>query len=59
VIDTFAASYLAVNIIAAGGACAAAVARISAKYASLMSTYIFLPTAVETLGTINSEALDF
>ena len=59
VVDTFAASYLAVNSIASGGACAAAVARKSAKYASLTSTYIFLPIAVETLGTINSEALDF
>lgn len=59
VVDTFAASYLAVNSIAAGGACAAAVARKSAKYACLASTYYFVPIAVETLGTINSEALEF
>ena len=59
VVDTFAASYLAVNSTAAGGAFAAAVARKSAKYASLASSYSFMPIAVETLGTINSEAVDF
>jgi hypothetical protein len=58
-VDTFAASYLAVNSTAAGGACAAAVACKSAKHASLASTNIFFLIAFETLGTINSEALDF
>jgi hypothetical protein len=59
VVDTFAESYPAVNSNAAGGACVAAVARQLAKYASLTSTYIFLPIAVKTLCTINSEAVDF
>jgi hypothetical protein len=64
VLDTFAASYLAVNSISAGGVCAAAIARKSAKYASLtygkkVCLYIYLLIAVETLDTINSEALNF
>jgi hypothetical protein len=48
VVDTFAASYLAANSIAAGAASATAVARKSVKYASLASTYIFIPIALET-----------
>ena len=59
VVDTFAASYLAANSFAAGGASAAAVARKSSKYAGLASSYIFMPIALETLGTINPEAIDF
>jgi hypothetical protein len=59
VVDTFAASYLAANSFAAGGAAAAAVVRKSAKYATLATTHIFMPIALETLGTMNTEALDF
>jgi hypothetical protein len=59
VVDTFAASYLAANSFAAGGAAAAAVVRKSAKYATLATSHIFMPIALETLGTVNTEALDF
>jgi hypothetical protein len=48
VVDAFAASYLAVNSTAAGGA-----------VPQLLPTYIFLPIAVETLGITKSVALDF
>jgi hypothetical protein len=59
VVDILVTSCLAVNSIAADGACALTVVRKLAKYVSVMSTYICLPIAVETLGTISSEGLDF
>jgi hypothetical protein len=59
VVDTFAASYLAANSFAVGGTAAAAVVHKSAKYATLATTHIFMPIALETLGTMNTEALDF
>ena len=31
----------------------------TAKYALLMQTYVFVPIAVETMGTINSDGLEF
>lgn len=58
-VDTFAASYLAANSIAAGATSATAVARKSVKYAWLGSTYIFISIALETLGAMNNEALKF
>jgi hypothetical protein len=59
VVDTFAASCLAARSIADGAASAAAVARLSVKYASLTSTFNFNPIALETPGAMNYEALEF
>jgi hypothetical protein len=50
----------AANLIAAGAAAAAASVRKSVKYASFASiTYIFIPSAWETLDTTKIEALEF
>src|SRR5664279_2184793 len=59
VTDTLAESYLKTTSATAGGAAEAAADRKEQKYMSLMSTYHFVPLAVETLGPINSKGLQF
>jgi hypothetical protein len=60
IVDTLAASYLVANISAASdGACQAALTRKTAIYATIATTHILTPIAVETLGPLNSEVGDF
>jgi hypothetical protein len=59
IVDTFAASYLDATSTAAESACEAAATRKTAKYASIATSHIFTPVAVETLGPLAHEAVDF
>ena len=43
----------------AGAAAETAADKKTAKYALLMQTYVFVPIAVETMGAINSDRLEF
>lgn len=59
VADTVAPTHLPTTALAAGAAAESAAARKISKYQTLSFTHIFLPLAFETLGPINSDALDF
>ena len=59
VADTLAASYCAISTTAAGAVAEAAASRKTAKYASIASTHIFVPIAVETMGPVCAEAESF
>jgi hypothetical protein len=58
IVDILAASYLAANISATGD-CQAAITRKTAKYATIVTTHIFIPITVEINGPLNSEAVVF
>ena len=57
--DTMAQSYLHSTSRTAGAAAETAADKKTAKYALLMQTYVFVPIAVETMGAINSDGLQF
>jgi len=59
VTDTLAQSYLPVTSVSPGGAAEAAADRKVAKYTQLAATYTFVPIAMETMGPINSDGLQF
>ena len=50
--DTFAASYRAQAILEAGKVVESAEDRKAAKYNSLLTSHIFTPAAIETLGAV-------
>ena len=52
-------SYLHNTSRTAGAAAETAADKKTAKYALLVQTYVFVPIAVETLGAINSDRLEF
>ena len=52
-------SYLHNTSRTAGAAVEAAADKKTAKYAPLVQTYVFVPIAVETMGAINSDGLEF
>ena len=58
VTSTTADSYVEQSAREAGAASELAATRKTAKYADLSQQYIFCPIAVETLGPVNSEAVD-
>ena len=59
VADTLAASYSAINSSSAGAAAEAAATRKRSKYATIVSNYLFVPIAVETLGPVCEDAERF
>ena len=59
VATTLADSYVNASANSAGGAAEMAASRKSAKYADLSASYIFQPIALETLGPMNSSAMEF
>ena len=52
-------SYVSVTATRVGGAADSVAERKSLKYASITNTHIFVPVAIETLGTICSRGLSF
>ena len=56
--DTLAASHLQSTRHSTGAAAAHAASLKSAKYSALLSTYIFVPVAIETLGAWNPEGIN-
>jgi len=52
-------SYLHNTSRTAGATAEAAADKKTAKYAPLLHTYVFVPIAVETMGAINSDGLEF
>ena len=58
-VDTVAASYIPETATEAGRAAELAATRKHAKYADLQRRYTFVPVALETLGPLNREGLDF
>ena len=59
VVDTLAMSYLSISSTNVGNAAKAAAERKTAKYSALSSSHIFIPVAVETLGSINEAGDSF
>ena len=59
VVDTLAPSYLPASAIRAGAAACLAEDRKNLKYKAFLNTHVFVPIALETLGPINNEGLDF
>jgi len=59
VADTLAPSYSSTSSSTTGAVAEAAATRKSAKYATIMSTHLFVPFAVETMGPIGNEATEF
>src|SRR5277367_1804634 len=59
VADTLATSHLQTTSSNAGGAAEAAAEKKEAKYAELAKIYQFVPIACETMGPMNSKALQF
>ena len=57
--DTLAQYYVGLSATSAGNAVERATVNKYAKYVALMTTYKFIPIAVETLDPINSSALSF
>ena len=57
--DTMAQFYLHNTSRTAGAAPETAADKKTAKYAPLVPTYVFVPIAVETMGAINSDGLEF
>lgn len=55
--DTLAASYVASSAVTPGHAAEQAAKAKGLKYQQLMSSHVFLPIAIETMGTFNSEAI--
>jgi len=58
-VHTLAASYVSHSAAQATSAATAASERKSAKYSSLLSSHIFCPVAIETLGPLADEAQHF
>jgi len=56
---TLAASFLNRAVLGPSNAACDAERRKICKYSSSLSTYIFFPTAVETLGAVGTEAMSF
>ena len=56
---TLAPSYVSASSIRQGSAAEQAASRKEAKYASLSTTYCFVPLAFETLGPIHDKSLEF
>ena len=59
VVHTVAASYVAQSAVQAGKAAEIAAEKKSAKYSSLLSSHIFIPVAVESLGPLADDAHRF
>jgi len=59
VTDAMAQSYLHNTSRTSGAAAEAPADKKTAKYAPLAQTYVFVPIAVETMGAINSDGLEF
>ena len=59
VANTLADSYIDASASSAGSAAEMAASRKDAKYADLPTLYIFQPIAFETLGTMNTSAVNF
>jgi hypothetical protein len=59
VATTLADSYISATASSAGAAAEMAATRKMAKYADLPASYTFQPVALETLGPINTSAMDF
>jgi len=59
VVHTLAASYVSQSAAQTASAATAASERKSAKYSSLLSSHIFCPVAIETLGPLADEAQHF
>ena len=59
VATTLADSYINASANSAGAAAEMVASRKSAKYADLPASYIFQPIALETLGPMNSSAMEF
>ena len=57
--DTLAPSHLDTAVTGAGAVACEAEAKKTAKYASLAAAFCFIPVAVETLGALGDEAVDF
>ena len=57
--DTKEQSYLHNTSRMSGAAAEATADKKTAKYAPLAQTYVFVPIAVETMGAINSDGLEF
>lgn len=57
--DTFAQSHLNVAVSGPGTVATEAEVNKRRKYTSLSATYIFVPIAVETMGALGDEAVDF
>ena len=57
-VTTLAESYIASSSRSAGAAAENAAGRKTNKYSDLSSCYIFQPIAIETLGAINTSAID-
>ena len=58
-VDTLATSYLASTSSHTGSAAEAAAIRKKTKYAAITRTHIFVPVAVETVGPIDVDGLNF
>ena len=58
VATTLAESYMGSSAKSAGSAAEAAAVRKASKYSDLSPSYSFQPTAMETLGPINSSAVE-
>lgn len=59
VTDTLAASYSSISSTSSGAVAEAAATRKTAKYTTLVDTYMFVPVAIETLGPLCGEAMSF
>ena len=59
VVDTMAVSYVSVSATRVGEAADATSVRKSLRYASITNTHIFVPVAMEALGSICSRGLSF
>ena len=57
--DTLATSYTSISSTTAGAVAETAALRKSAKYASIATTHLFVPIAVETMGPISVAAMNF
>ena len=57
--DTFASSYLSATSVTAGSAAELACTRKEHKYSELLTNYLFIPLAFESLGSVSSKTLIF
>ena len=57
--DTFASSYVAFTSSTPGGATEATTTRKLSKYFTICQIHIFIPVALDTMGSINAEFLRF
>ena len=59
VVDSLASSYLSATSMLPGSAAEAAAICKRSKYGTIMLTNIFIPVAIETLGSVNAEGIRF